>query len=141
MLVSAQHLFNTLAGVRRRANSQTSRAIQKSGQVSKSSLHVPKLYYLHDQTRNDQLRVVEELCVWITDHLHDLIGWSTLERRSQLTHEQLEQCFQALYGLGPMQWIRIQREHLLHAAKQPVAERVLTVGEQLQQSALVVNSN
>lgn len=141
MVVSTQHLFNTLAGVRRRANSQTSRAIQKSRHVSKFSLPVPKLYYLHDQTRNDQLRVVEELCVWITDHLHDLIGWSTLERHSQLTHEQLEQCFQSLYGLSPMEWIRVQREHLLHATKHPVAELVLTDGEQLPQSALVVNSN
>ena len=111
------------------------------GKFFEFNLPVPTLYYLHDQIRNEQLRVVEDLCVWLLDHLHDLIGWSTLERRSQLTHEQLEQCFQTLYGIGPMQWIRVQREYLLNPTAQPVSRLVLADVHQRPQTALVANAN
>ena len=141
MLVSTRHLFNPLAGVRPRAYLQKCCGVEKSRQIFEFSLSVPKLYYLHDQIRNDQLRVVEELCVWLLDHLHDLIGWSTLEQRSQLTHEQLELSFQTLYGIGPMQWIRVQREHLLYPTAQPVSKLVLADVHQRPQTALVVNAN
>lgn len=90
------------------------------------------VHYLQDRPKQDQYHAVDELCLWILKNLHEVIGWKTLTQRSHLSHEELEELFQRRFGSSPMEWIRLQRESLLHSRANlsyecdslPVAEEV-----------------
>jgi len=71
------------------------------------------VHFLHQQTSLVKLRKLVDVCAWAKAHLHEPISWRTLIARSELSHEELHDLFIEQMGIGPMAWIRVQREALL----------------------------
>ena len=70
-------------------------------------------------TRNKQL--LDELCIYISNNMHNNIGWTELVAQSKLSHTQLQYLFQKHLQTTPMTYIRKQREE---TNKVTYAERV-----------------
>lgn len=76
---------------------------------------------LLDRVRANEKQKLDELCQWLSTHLHQPIGWSVLAQRSHMSNEELHLLFMSHHNMSPMQWIRVQRENLLNAAyAQPI---------------------
>jgi AraC-like DNA-binding protein len=59
-------------------------------------------------TRNKQL--LDELCIYISNNTHNIIGWAELVAQSKLSHTQLQFLFNKHLQTTPMTYIRKQRE-------------------------------
>jgi len=55
-------------------------------------------------------RVLDELCIYISNNTHNKIGWTELVAQSKLSHTQLQYLFQKHFQTTPMTYIRKQRE-------------------------------
>jgi AraC-like DNA-binding protein len=65
---------------------------------------------------------VAQLCHWIDDHIHEVIGWDDLTRQSGMDHKWLMVSFNKYKATTPMTWIRERREQLNAPAAPAVIE-------------------
>lgn len=68
---------------------------------------------LLDRVGLNEKQQLDELCQWLLEHLHDRIGWGVLVQRSKMSNEELHRVFMLHHNMSPMQWISLQREHLV----------------------------
>jgi AraC-like DNA-binding protein len=59
--------------------------------------------------RNNK-RLLDELCTFIRNNMHNNIGWKELVAQSKLSHTQLQFLFNKHLQTTPMTYIRKQRE-------------------------------
>lgn len=72
---------------------------------------------LLDRVRLDEKQKLDDLCLWLLEHLHECIGWRVLVHRSKMSNEELIHLFMLHHDMSPIQWITHQREKLMIAPK------------------------
>ncbi len=70
---------------------------------------VPLLTAPSCQRRSKRDRAIDALVDWILANLHHPIRLADLEQRSGLARRTLQKRFKQRFGLGPTQWVRLQR--------------------------------